>query len=59
MFVCSEVELNNIINGTMDLKLSVIIHILSLLNITVKGRVPNATKLEFNISPIICNQTHP
>ena len=31
MFVCSEVELDNIINGTMDLGLSVIMYILSLL----------------------------
>lgn len=31
MFVCSEVELDNIINGTMDLGLSEIMHILSLL----------------------------
>lgn len=31
VFVCSEVELDNIINGTMDLGLSVIMYILCLL----------------------------
>jgi hypothetical protein len=60
VFGCSEVELDNIINGTMVLGLSLIMCNSEFTEpLTVKERVPNATKSEFHISPIICNQTLP